>query len=267
MTISKILLVGCGNMAGAMLEGWLAGGMAGADFTIVDPMRENAPGGLPVLRELPNSGEFDGVLLGVKPQMLGDVGPQVEPLVGEGTVMLSLLAGVEVDSLRRHFPRGASHIRVMPNLSVALGKAPIALAGPADMDAAFTAQIDALMAPLGTAQWIGEERMDLVTALVGSGPAFVYRFIDALKVAAVRLGLDEAQAGDLALAMVGGAATLAAQSEHDPGKLADMVASKGGVTREGLNVLDADEALVNLLTQTLSAARDRGAEMAKEARN
>ncbi len=266
MTISRILLVGCGNMAGAMLEGWLAAGMAGDSFTIVDPVREDAPGGLPVLRELPQDAHFGAVLLGVKPQALGEVAPLVEPLVGEGTVLLSLLAGVELASLRSRFPRAHSHIRVMPNLAVALGKAPIALAGGRIEDTS-RAPVDALMAPLGKVHWIGEDRMDLVTALAGSGPAFVYRFIDALKAAAVRLGLAEDQAGDLALAMVEGAAALAAQSEHDPGRLAEMVASKGGVTREGLDVLDDGEALVALLTKTLRAARDRSAEMAREARD
>lgn len=266
MIISRILLVGCGNMAGAMLEGWLASGLPGASFTIVDPVREDAPGGLPILRELPQGGVFDAILLGVKPQMLGDVAPLVEPLAGEGSVVLSLLAGVEIATLQRQFPRAAGHVRVMPNLAVSLGKAPIALAAR-DLDAGAQAAIHALMTPLGNAQWIGEERMDLVTALAGSGPAFVYRFIDALKVAAVRLGLDEGQAGDLALAMVEGAAALAAQSPHNPGQLAEMVASKGGVTREGLDVLDENEALVGLLTKTLRAARDRSAEMAREARD
>ena len=265
MTFSNILLVGCGNMAGAMLEGWLAGGMATENFTIVDPVRENAPGGLPVLRDLPEGGAFDAILLGVKPQMLGDIALQVEPLAGEGTIMLSLLAGVEIATLRDSFPRAAAHVRVMPNLAVSLGKAPIALAG-GKLDALAQAGIEALMAPLGKAHWIGEDKMDLVTALAGSGPAFVYRFVDALKVASVRLGLSEDQAADLALAMVEGAAALAARSEHDPAKLADMVASKGGVTREGLDVLDENEALVSLLTKTLRAARDRSAEMAREAR-
>lgn len=266
MTISNILFVGCGNMAGAMLEGWLAGGLPGSTFTIVDPARKAAPGGVPIMRDMPPEGEFDAILLGVKPQMLGDIATLAEPLAGEGSVILSLLAGVEIDTLQRQFPRAAGHVRVMPNLSVSLGKAPIALAaGP--LEAKMHAAITKLMAPLGRAQWIGEERMDLVTALAGSGPAFVYRFIDALKVAAVRLGLDEAQAGDLALAMVEGAAALAAQSPHDPGQLAEMVASKGGVTREGLDVLDEDEALAVLLTKTLRAARDRSAQMAREARD
>ncbi len=261
----SILLVGCGNMAGAMLEGWLAVGMPESRFTIVDPVREDAPGNIPVLRDLPESGEFDAILLGVKPQSLAEVAPQVAPLAGECAVVLSLLAGVELDVLQQHFPQSKGQVRVMPNLAVSMGKAPVALAesglASSDRNAVLT-----LMAPLGTPEWIGEDRFDLVTALAGSGPAFVYRFIDALGAAATRLGLPEEQARRLALAMVEGASALAAQSEHDPGKLADMVASKGGTTRAGLDVLDDGEALARLVTECLRAARDRSAEMACEAR-
>lgn len=265
MAFDSILLVGCGNMAGAMLDGWLAGGLAARSFTIVDPVREVGPGGLPVHRSLPEAGEFDAILLGVKPQSLDDVAGNVARLSGSRTIILSLLAGVELESLASRFPDAAGHVRVMPNLAVALGKAPIALAA-SGIDEATREAIFALMEKLGTPHWIGEDKFDLVTALAGSGPAFVYRFIDALGTASVRLGLAEDQARELALAMVEGAAALAAQSEHAPGVLADMVASKGGVTREGLDVLDGSEALNRLITETLRAARDRSAEMAREAR-
>ena len=261
----SLLLVGCGNMAGAMLEGWLAAGYPAATFTVVDPLRDEAPGGIPVLRALPETGQFDAILLGVKPQNLPEVGPAVAPLAGPETVILSLLAGVELDVLAHQFPDASGHVRVMPNLAVSLGKAPIALAAQGLDDEAMEA-VTALMRPLGTPEWIGQDRFDLVTALAGSGPAFVYRFIDALGAAAIRLGLPEEQARRLALAMVEGASALAAQSPHDPGKLADMVASKGGVTRAGLDVLDDDGALNRLVTETLRAARDRSAEMAREAR-
>lgn len=261
----SILLVGCGNMAGAMLEGWLADGMSASRFTIVDPVREDAPGCIPVLRQLPLSGEFDAVMLGVKPQNLPEIGPQVAPLTGRGTVVLSLLAGVDIEVLQNHFPDARGCVRVMPNLAVSLGKAPIALAAQG-MDEATRGAVLELFLPLGTPEWIGEDRFDLVTALAGSGPAFVYRFIDSLGASATRLGLPEDQARRLALAMVEGAAALAAKSEHDPATLADMVASKGGVTRAGLDVLDDSEAMARLITECLRAARDRSAEMAREAR-
>lgn len=262
---NSILLVGCGNMAGAMLEGWLAGGADAARFTIVDPVREEAPGGVKILRELPEEGAFDAVMLGVKPHMLGDIAAPLQKITGPQTTILSILAGVQLDTLRERFPDSRGQVRVMPNLAVALGKAPVALAA-SGLDESDKDAVLEFMRPLGLPEWVGEEKFDLVTVLAGSGPGFVYRFIDALAVAAVRLGLPERQALDLSVAMVEGAAALAAQSEHSPGKLADMVASKGGVTRKGLDVLDADEALVKLMTDTLRAGRDRSVEMAREAR-
>lgn len=264
--LDSILLVGCGNMAGAMLEGWLAAGLAPARFTVVDPLRTEAPGGIAVLPALPATGQFDAVLLGIKPQNLAEAAPGVAALVGEGTTVLSLLAGIELPVLQRHFPTARAQVRVMPNLAVALGKAPIALAGDG-LDPELAAAVTALLQPLGTPEWIAEDKFDLVTALAGSGPAFVYRFIDALGAAATRLGLPEDQARRLALAMVEGSSALAAHSPHDPGKLADMVASKGGVTRAGLDVLDEGEALGRVVLDCLRAARDRSAEMAREARN
>ena len=265
MTYESILMVGCGNMAGAMLEGWLAGGVPASTFTVMDPKRESLPGNIPVQRELPTGGTFDAILLGVKPQMLGDVAPQLQPLVGPQTTILSILAGVQLDTLEKNFPDAGANVRVMPNLAVSLGKAPVALA-EAELDDAGRDDLYQFMAHLGTPSWVGEDRFDLVTALAGSGPGFVYRFIDALKVAAVRLGLDDKQATELAIAMTEGASALASQSEHDPGKLADMVASPGGVTRKGLDVLDEDEAMTQLMTKCLRAARDRSVEMSREAR-
>jgi pyrroline-5-carboxylate reductase len=261
----KILMIGCGNMAGAMLQGWLAGGLDPARFTVVDPGEKDLPAAITQHRAIPQSGDFDAILLGVKPQMLGEVAPLVAPLAGGSTTVLSLLAGVELATLAGRFPDAGACVRVMPNLAVALGKSPIALA-ESGLDAAGRADVLTLMEPLGTPEWVGEAEFDLVTALAGSGPAFTFRFIDALAAAAAGLGLPTDQAGRLALAMVEGSAALAAASSQDPGELADRVASAGGMTREGLDVLDADRALERLLTETLRAARDRGAELAAAAR-
>src|SRR5688572_456839 len=265
MAFDSILLVGCGNMAGAMLQGWLAGGLAPARFTVADPARRDLPEGVRALDTIPSTGEFDAILLGVKPQLLGQVAPQVEALAGPDTVLFSILAGVELAVLGQHFPRAGGLVRVMPNLAAALGKSPMALAASGLDEAGRQAAFE-LLAPLGTPEWIGEDEFDLVTALAGSGPAFVYRFIDALAVAAAALGLPEDKARRLALAMVEGAAALAATSAHDPGELARRVASPGGVTQAGLDALDAGDSLRVLVEKTLHAARDRSAEMAAEAR-
>lgn len=263
--LNSILLVGCGNMAGAMLRGWLAAGFAPERFTVVDPALREPPAGVRALEALPQGERFDLVLLGVKPQMLADVVPQVEPMVGPDTMLVSILAGVELALLAAQFPRAGGLVRVMPNLAAALGKSPMGVADrgldPAGRDAAM-----ALLAPLGAPEWIDEEEFDLVTALAGSGPAFVYRFIDALSAAAAELGLDEGKSRRLALAMVEGASALAAVSPHDPGELARRVASPGGTTQAGLDALDAGDSLRLLMEKTLRAARDRSAEMAEQAR-
>jgi pyrroline-5-carboxylate reductase len=261
----SILIVGCGNMAGAMLEGWLAAGLDPARIAVFDPFARELPAGVRRLEAMPRGEQFDVILLGVKPQLLAEVAPQVAPLAGSATTVFSMLAGVELAVLDGHFPQAQAIVRLMPNLSAALGKSPIALAARG-LDPAERDHATALLAPLGTPEWIAEDAFDLVTALAGSGPAFVYRFIDALAAAAGVLGLPRDQADRLALAMVEGAAALAATSPDSPGRLADRVASPGGMTREGLNVLDADGALVKLVTETLRAARDRGAELAAQAR-
>lgn len=263
----SMLIVGCGNMGGAMLTGWLRGGIEPSRFTVVDPYMASAPDGVTLLRDLAELGGkgFDCVLIGVKPQMLDDVAPKLVPLAGENAVVLSILAGVELASLARRFPGAGGLVRIMPNLSAAIGKSPVALAGAGEVLSRKEA-VTALMAPLGTPEWIDESLFDLVTALAGSGPAFVYRFIDALATGAAELGLDPAQAQRLALATVEGASLLAASSDASPGELARRVASPGGTTQAGLDVLDAGQAIQSLAISTLRAAADRSAEMARAAR-
>ena len=261
---AEILLVGCGNMGGAMLEGWLAAGVDPWCFTVVDPQLVSAPEGVELLRELPER-SFDAILLGVKPQLLGQVAPALASLAGPGTLLLSILAGVELDSLAARFPDAKGIVRIMPNLAAAIGKSPIALA-QRGLSEAYLPRVTALMAPLGTPEWIDESLFDAVTALAGSGPAFVYRFIDALAQGAAALGLPAGQAQRLALAMAEGAGALACASPHSPGELARRVASPGGTTQAGIDVLDADAAFARLVAATLKAAAERSAEMAKAAR-
>lgn len=264
ISFERILIVGCGNMGGAMLAGWLAGGLSPSRFTVVDPLLPAAPAGVTLLRELP-AGPFDALLLGVKPQMLDDVAPQLTALAGEGTMLFSILAGVEIASLSARFPQAGGIVRIMPNLAAALGKSPIALASES-LDLAGRDAVTALMQPLGLPEWFAEADLDLVTALAGCGPGFVYRFIDALAQGAAALGLDPAQAERLAVATVEGASALAAASEHSAAELARRVASPGGSTQKGLDVLDEGDALKRLILATLTAARDRNAEMAAAAR-
>ncbi len=263
--MDSILICGCGNMGGAMLAGWLAGGLDPARFTVVDPVLAEVPAGVRLLREVP-SGAFDVVLLGIKPQALGEVAPVLEPAT-RGAIVLSILAGAEMATLAERFPAATAVVRVMPNLAAAIGKSPLGLFARG-LDEAGRGAVEALLAPLGTAEWLAsEEQLDAVTALAGSGPAFVYRFIAALAEGGAALGLDPAQADRLARAMVEGAALLAVGSPETPAELARRVTSPGGTTAAGLAVLDSDAALTRLIEATLRAAGDRGAELAATARS
>lgn len=263
----KLLIVGCGNMGGAMLAGWLAAGMDPARFEVLDPVLSEAPQGVTLHRQPPIQSDHDALLLGFKPQQLGALGPGLQSLAGEGVSVFSLLAGIDLAMLAEAFPSADAHVRVMPNLAARICKSPVILA-ESGLEASRRDAALALFGKLGTALWLDDEtRFDLVTALAGSGPGFVYRFIDALAAAAQELGLEASMAAELALATVEGAASLAASSDVSPGELADRVASPGGMTREGLNVLDADDALQSLLIETLNATASKGAELARQAQN
>ena len=261
----RILIAGYGTMTGAMVEGWLASGLPAAAFTAYGPRAKPVPGGMAFATGVPE-GPFDAIVLGFKPQMLADAGPPLEPLAGPETTVISVLAGVELATLAQAFPRAGGIARLMPNLAAAIGKSPNALVA-ANLDGPRCAAVTDLAERLGTAEWLADEsQFELVTALAGSGPGFVYRFIDALAAGATRLGLDPAQAERMAVAMVEGAGALAAASDTSPGELARRVASPGGMTQKGLDVLDDGEALTRLMCETLRAARDRGREMAAAAR-
>lgn len=260
-----ILILGCGNMGGAMLAGWLASGLP-LKLTVVDPAVTEVPAEVRLLRQVPAE-RFDMVLLGIKPQLLREVAPTLAPLMTPDTVLLSILAGAELASLAGHFPLNGGIVRVMPNLAAAIGKSPIGLFGEG-LSAETRTAVTELMEPLGTPEWLVREAdLDAVTALAGSGPAFVYRFIEAVAMGGAALGLDPEQAQRLALRMVEGAAMLAAGSGEAPAELARRVVSPGGTTAAGLAVLDDGEALERLIAATLRAARDRGAGLAAEARS
>ena len=260
-------LIGCGNMAGAMLEGWLAGGLDARQVTVVRPSgREVAPG-VRVLTALPEDEVPALVMLGVKPQKLDEVAPLLAPVLAPQTILVSILAGVEQASLRERFPTLTTIVKAMPNTPVRLRKGVTALYSDSG-DAAAKAVVEQLMQALGHAEWFDDEQLFQAAGhLCGAGPAFLFRFIDALTIAGSELGLPQEQSARLAAAMVEGAGALAAQAGENPAQLAERVASPGGTTRAGLNVLDEEEALNRLLVRTLKAARRRGQEMAEAARS
>lgn len=260
---SKICFYGCGNMGSAMLRGWLAAGVSPDIFHVVDPVANDLPAGVAISRspqEVPQP--FDVLILGIKPQLLSSLAADIAPLIAPGALVISILAGTTTHTLSEAFPN-ARIVRLMPNLAAAIGKSPLGVFAPNETALAKT-DIAAWLTPLGAVIWIDNEaHMDAVTALAGSGPAFIYRVIDALTKGGEATGLPPAVAAQLALSMTEGAAILAATSPETPEALAARVTSPGGTTAAGLAVLDADTALDNLMTQTLRAARDRGAELAK----
>lgn len=259
-----LFLVGCGNMAGQMLTRWLACGLDPASVTVLRPSGRPVADGVQVVTSYPDAlPPGTTVLLGMKPYQLGDVAQALAPLCGGETTLISILAGTPLAELRRQFPNAGQIVRAMPNLPVGLGQGVTALHAEAASSPADRAAIDALIAPLGLAEWIADEALfNEVTALSGCGPAFLFRFVDALSRAGEAIGLPADQAARMALATVQGSANMVGQASDSPAILADRVASPGGMTREGLNVLDADDRLLKLLTDTLTAARDRGEEMA-----
>lgn len=260
-----IWLIGCGNMAGAMLTRWLAAGAPAGLFTVIRPSGIAPAPAIRTLTALP-TGEAPPriLLLGVKPQKLAEVSVAVANAVGPETLLISILAGTELATLRARFPNAGAVVRAMPNTPVALGRGVVGLCGDAGVRGA---ELDALMAPLGTGIWIDDEGLlHGVAALAASGPAFVFRFIAALASGAEALGLPADQAMRLAVATVDGAAGLASVSAEGPDMLADRVASPGGMTRKGLDVLDRDGALSRLVAEALAAAEQRSRAMAAETR-
>ena len=261
-----IWLVGCGNMAGAMLRRWLDCGLDPREVTVIRKSGAPVADGVTVLTAPPPDGPIPAiVMLGVKPQMLDLVAPGLAPLVAAETMLISILAGTDLAALRRRFMGPRDIVRAMPNTPVALGQGVVALARDRG-DAGARARAEALMAPLGLVEWVDEGLFDAVTALAGSGPAFLFRFIDALAEAGADAGLPPDQAGRLALRTVAGSAALAGASAESPHMLAERVASPGGSTRRGLDILDEDGGLAPLIRNTLTAAILRNRELAEAAR-
>jgi pyrroline-5-carboxylate reductase len=184
-----LLLVGCGNMAGAMLRGWLDAGADPSQITVVRPSGAPVAEGVRVLTALPEDEVPALVLLGIKPQKLAEVAAGLARLLDPATILVSILAGVELATLHAHFPRPRAIVRAMPNTPVSLRKGVVDLHSDTG-DEAARGRVDRLMAALGHAEWfVDEAAFALAGHLTGAAPAFFYRFLDALAGAAAELGL------------------------------------------------------------------------------
>ncbi len=260
-------LAGCGNMGSAMLTGWVAAGVDPAHVTVVRPSRRAVGHDVRVLAEYPEDEVPAIVLLAMKPYQIDEVAPALAPILDPETILISILAGPELASLRARFSAPRTIAKAMPNLPVALEKGVVGLFSDSD-DGIARAEISGLMAALGHAEWFEEERVfNLVTALAGSGPAFVFRFIDAIAEAGEALGFSREQALGLAIRTVEGSASLARAESADLAELARQVTSKGGTTEAGLEILDEGGALKVLIAEALDAARRRSLQLAAAARD
>ena len=256
--------VGCGNMGQAMVAGWR---LANVDLSSAVVIR---PSGMPVegVRTVTSMKEAGGapamIILAFKPQKIDEIAPEIRPWVSSKTIIVSLLAGVEVESLRARFPK-AIVVRAMTNLPVAVRRGVVALYGDVNDD--VRKQLSDAFASLGFAMWTESETvLGAIGALSGAGPAYVARFVEALAAAGERQGLPAGLAGTIALETVLGTAWMAASNAEAMEEIARRVASPRGTTEAGLAVLDRDNALQQLVDKTIDAARRRGAELAAQAR-
>lgn len=268
---APLVLIGAGKMGGAMLSAWLGKGLDPAGVRVIDPGLDDARRrdlertGIGVADKVSDAALKDPVkilVLAVKPQIMKAVLAEVAGIAGPDTVVISIAAGIAMKTLAAAFAEGQGIVRIMPNMPAQVG-AGMAVAYPNDaLNADDRALVDALMAATGATAWIGDEAlMDAVTAVSGSGPAYVFYLAECLAAAGRAAGLDEALAEKLARqTVVGGGALLDAASEP-AAVLRENVTSPGGTTAAALAVLMGDDGLKLLLEKAVAAARARSIEL------
>jgi len=259
--------VGCGNMGGAILEGWRGADVSLNGLTVIRPSGQPVEAAR-VVTTIGDAGPPPKmVVLAFKPQKLDEIAPELRSRLTARTVVVSLLAGVEVASLRARFPGVAAIVRAMPNLPVAVRRGVVGLYSP-DADETVKQQLADLFVPIGFTPWMADEqKLAALGSIAGAGPAYVARFIDALTKAGEKRGLSHEIASIIARETVFGTAWMAASTGEDMASIARRVASPKGTTEAGLKVLDHDKVLEQLIGVTIEAAAQRAAELAEEARS
>jgi pyrroline-5-carboxylate reductase len=259
--------VGCGNMAGAILDGWRLAGINLGPVTVIRPSGKLVAGTRTVTSLAEAGAPPKLVVLGFKPQKLDDIAPELRQRLSAKTIVLSMLAGVEAASLRERFPGAGVIVRTLPNLAVAVRRGVTGLY-TADADEAAREQIGNLFSALGFAMWMADEsKLAALGSVAGAGPAYVARFIAALTKAGQNRGLSEDIAATIAHETVLGTAWMAATTGEDMASIARRVASPKGTTEAGLAVLDGENVLDDLIAATINSAFARGTELAEEARS
>ncbi|MDF3811527.1 MULTISPECIES: pyrroline-5-carboxylate reductase [Rhodopseudomonas] len=262
-----IVLAGAGKMGGALLTGWLAQGLDAGDVVVVDPqpsdeIRALTARGVRFNASAADVGAVATLVLAVKPQMFGAAAPALRPYVGAQTLVVSIMAGTPSAAIKAAC--GGHVVRAMPNTPAAIGRGITVAVASDDVSAAQRDIADALLRATGAVEWIDDESlMDAVTAVSGSGPAYVFLLAEELARAGVAAGLPAELATRLARHTVAGSGELLHRSELDSATLRQNVTSPGGTTAAALAVLMADDGFQPLLTRAVAAAAERSRELAK----
>lgn len=259
-----LVMLGCGKMGSAMLEGWLKGGLRASAVHVIDPRPSDwlQGTGVGINRDLPT--EPAVLMVAVKPQTMAEALRQVAQFGGGGTLILSVAAGTPIKTYETAFGPGTRIIRSMPNTPAAVGKGITAIVGnshatPQDLELA-----EAMLSAIGqVVRLANEAQIDAVTGISGSGPAYIFYLIDTLAAAARAEGLPADMAMRLAKATVAGAGALAEQSDETPEQLRINVTSPNGTTQAGLEVLMGENGLAPLMRRTVAAATHRARELRK----
>ncbi len=258
-----LVLLGCGKMGQAMLEGWMAGGLPATSVWVIDPHPSDwvQSQGLHLNAELPADPAV--ALIAVKPQFMEAALPQLLPLGGGKTLFVSVAAGTSISYYESTLGEGTRVVRSMPNTPAAVGKGITAIIGNAASDVEDLDMAEALLSAVGQVVRLkSEDQIDAVTGLSGSGPAYVFHLIEALAAAGEAQGLPTDMAMQLAKATVAGAGALAETAVETPEQLRINVTSPNGTTQAGLEVLmNETSGLQPLITATVSAATDRSREL------
>jgi len=267
--VGPVMLVGVGNMGLAMARGWVDAGLPPSNLILIAPRPSAAAQAFADENGITIHPEASGlqpniIVLAVKPKMIESVAESLAPVVGPHTVGVSVAAGIGLDRLVRAFGKGKV-VRSMPNTPTQVGKGVTgAVSGP-DVTDEDRAKVEALLAAGGIVPWFDDEAaIDVVTAVSGSGPAYVFHMVEALAAAARAQGMDDVMADRLARQTIVGAAAL---MEADPASatvLRQNVTSPNGTTAAGLSVLMGENGLSDLMTRTVQAARDRAEEMGRD---
>ena len=259
-----LVLLGCGKMGSAMLQGWLDQGVPADAVHVRDPFPSAwlKTCGVAINQPLPAAPSV--VLIAVKPQMMADALPDLQAMGNGETLFLSVAAGISIATYQDILGANTPIIRAMPNTPAAVGKGITAIVGNAQSTAEHLTLAKDLLSAIGQVVTLNEEsQMDAVTGVSGSGPAYVFHMIETLAAAGEAQGLAPDLAMQLAKATVAGAGTLAEQSDESPSQLRINVTSPNGTTQAGLEVLmDPTSGLPPLMNATVKAATDRSKELA-----